>query len=161
MERVAHVGMPTLSQKLLRENYGRVARELLSPLLALLTEAHRAFAGDAEKFHIILILALRMAEHPEAASLDLEEVESGLCDQLPARPTNVKSIAASSGIPEETVRRKVAALVRDGYVARRGNELTYTPKAAAELSEIRRLIIRSAAHNHRTIARLRGSDEEA
>lgn len=131
-----------------------MAREVLSPILDLLTEAHRVFEGDAEKFHILLLLALRMAEHPEAPALDLQAVEAGRSEALPALPTNVKSISASTGIPEETVRRKVRALVRDGWIARHGNHLTYTAKAAAEFSHLRNLILRGAVQNHRTIQRL-------
>jgi len=146
--------MPPDAHQLLRENYGRVARDLLSPILELMTEAHRAFGGDAEKFHILLLLAQRMAEHPDSAAFDLPAVEAGRCDTLPALATNVKSIAASTGIPEETVRRKVRALVRDGWIAREGNDLTYTAKAAGELSAVRNLMLRAAVANHRTVERL-------
>jgi hypothetical protein len=151
--------MPTQAQQLLRENYGRVVRDLVTPLLDLMTEANRVFAGDAEKFHILLVLALRMAEHPDAGVLDLAAIESGRCTEFPALASNVKSIAASIGIPEETVRRKVRALVRDGWIARQGNALTYTAKAAQELSSIRRLIIRGALQNHQVVARLLAESE--
>lgn len=153
------VGMPTKAHQLVRQNYGRVARDLVTPLLDLMTEANRVFGGDGEKFHILLLLALRMAEHPEAGALDLAEVESGRCTEFPALASNVKSIAASIGIPEETVRRKVRALVRDGWIARDGNKLTYTAKAATELSSIRRLVIRGAVQNHAAVERLLAADE--
>jgi hypothetical protein len=145
--------MPTIDQ-LLRQHYGRVAKDLLAPLLDLLTEAHSVFGGDGEKFHIILLLALRMAEHRCAADFDVEAVEAGRVEEFPSLATNVKSIAASTGIPEETVRRKVRRLTEDGWIARRGNDLFYTPKAARELSLIRNLVIRGAAQNHRTVERL-------
>jgi hypothetical protein len=146
--------MPTLHDQLLRKNYGRAAKDLLAPLLDLLTEAHRAFGGDGEKFHILLLLALRMAEHRCAPEFDLEAVEAGHVAEFPSLATNVKSIAASTGIPEETVRRKVRRLTEDGWIERRGNELFYTPKAAHELGVIRNLVIRGAAQNHRTVERL-------
>jgi hypothetical protein len=146
--------MPPDAHELLRENYGRLARDLLAPILDLMTEAHHAFEGDAEKFHILLLLALRMAEHPDSAAFDLPAVEAGRSEALPALSTNVKSIAASTGIPEETVRRKVRAMVREGWIARHGNALTYTARAAAEFSAVRNRILRAALANHRTVERL-------
>jgi len=148
------VGMPTILDQLVRQNYGRVAKDLLGPLLDLLTETHRVFGGDGEKFHILLLLALRMAEHRCAPEFDIEAVESGRVFELPGLATNVKSIAASTGIPEETVRRKVRRLTEDGWIERRGNDLFYTAKAAHELTAIRALVIRGALQNHRTLDRL-------
>jgi hypothetical protein len=146
--------MSTVHEQLLRKNYGRAAKELLSPLLALLTEAHRVFGGDGEKFHILLLLALRMAEHRCAAEFDVDAVEAGRVGELPSLATNVKSIAASTGIPEETVRRKVRRLTEEGWIERRGNDLFYTAKAAHELGVIRALVMRGALQNHRTLERL-------
>jgi len=152
------VGMPTFEQ-LLRKNYGRVAKDLLEPLLELLTEAHRTFGGDGEKFHILLLVGLRMTEHRAAPAFDLDAVEAGRVAEFPSLATNVKSIAAVTGIPEETVRRKVRRLTADGWIERRGNDLFYTPKAARELTLVRALVIRGALQNHRTLERLAAEAE--
>ena len=55
--------MPTPVQSLLRENYGRIAKDLVTPVVDLLTEAHALFSGEIEKLHIMLLIALRTAEH--------------------------------------------------------------------------------------------------
>lgn len=52
-----------------------------------------------------------------------------------ARPCNAMSISQSTGIPRETVRRKVRDLENRGWIERRdGGVLTATEKAARELA---------------------------
>ena len=153
--------MSTSVDQLLRDNYGRVAKDLIAPMLDLVTEAHRTFGGDIEKFHIILLIGLRTVEHRDAAAIDFNAIEAGELTALPSLATNVKSIAASTGIPEETARRKVRALVRDGWIERTGNALTYTAKAVQELTCVRRAVIRLAVQNHRTVERLLRTVESA
>jgi hypothetical protein len=46
---------------------------------------------------------------------------------------NARSIADFSGIPRETVRRKVQDLIDLGWVERHGNDLRATDKARVEL----------------------------
>ncbi|THD80616.1 MAG: hypothetical protein E7812_07760 [Phenylobacterium sp.] len=153
--------MSTSVDQVLRDNYGRVAKDLIAPMLDLVTEAHRTFGGDIEKFHIILLIGLRTVEHRDAAAIDFKAIEAGQLTELPSLATNVKSIAASTGIPEETARRKVRALVREGWIARTGNVLTYTAKAAHDLTCMRRALIRVATQNHRTVERLLKACETA
>jgi hypothetical protein len=137
----------------LRQRYPQVARELLSPLLEFIDEAERAFGGDLEKFHILLAVALRSAEHPQIAYA-AEQVQAGEIEELPSLWTNVHSISLSIGVPEETVRRKVAALVRQGWLERCDHSVRYTVKASRELVGLRELLLRLAVANHRTLERL-------
>lgn len=146
--------MPRPLENLLRDNYTRIAKDLVTPVVDLLTEAQSVFAGDIEKLHIMLLLALRTAEHRCAAELNLDSVLAGEPETLPSLSTNVKSISASTGIPEETVRRKVRALVEDGLILKQDNALSYTPKAAQAMEGIRRIMIRRAAHDHEVVERL-------
>lgn len=141
-------------EPLLRENYTRIVKDLVSPVVDLLTEAQQLFAGDIEKLHIMLLIALRTAEHRAAPALDLDEVLAGELAELPSLATNVKSLSAGSGIPEETVRRKVRALVQDGLIRRQDHALSYTPKAAQAMEGVRRILIRAAAQDHATVERL-------
>ncbi|HSV02503.1 MAG TPA: hypothetical protein VLI41_04795 [Phenylobacterium sp.] len=141
-------------EPLLRENYPRIAKDLVAPLVDLLTEAQHAFGGDIEKLHILLMIALRTAEHRGASGLDLDRVLAGEMAELPSLATNVKSLSAGSGIPEETVRRKVRALVEDGLIRRRDHALSYTPKAVQAMEGVRRILIRAAAQEHDAVERL-------
>ena len=53
-------------------------------------------------------------------------------DRLPLRPCNAFSISSSTGIPRETVRRKVSHLIHNGWISRDAKGgLTITAKAAA------------------------------
>jgi len=138
---------------LLRRNYPSVAKELLIPLLSLIGEAEAKF-GDLDKFHILLAVALRTAQHPDVGKLSVEEVVSGAVDELPSLHTNVHSISLSTGLPEETVRRKVKALVEQGWLQKYDHSLLYSSKAIRELGPIRNQILKLSAANYRTISRL-------
>ncbi|WP_297693897.1 hypothetical protein [Phenylobacterium sp.] len=141
-------------EPLLRENYTRIVKDLVSPVVDLLTEAQHLFAGDIEKLHIMLLVALRTAEHHAASGLDLERVLADEMAELPSLATNVKSLSEGSGIPEETVRRKVRALVQEGLICRQHHALSYTAKAARAMEGVRRILIRAAAQEHDTVERL-------
>lgn len=137
----------------LRRLYPQFAKELLAPLLELVNEAESTFDGDLEKFHILLAVALRSAEHPELARA-VEQVQAGERVALPSLWTNVHSISLSIGVPEETVRRKVGALVRQGWLERRDHSVRYALKGARELGDLRERILHLAVANHRTVSRV-------
>ncbi|WP_293678587.1 hypothetical protein [uncultured Phenylobacterium sp.] len=141
--------MTTLILSRLRRRYPTVARDLLAPLLALIDEAERTFGGDLEKFHILLAVALRSAEHPDWTKGGAMPETTG---DLPSLWTNVHSIALSVGIPEETVRRKVRALIAQGWLERTDHSLRYTRKAAEEMGPIRDALTRLAVSNYLTVA---------
>ena len=66
---------------------------------------------------------------------DPATLAASFCDDpnhIPLRPCNAFSISSSTGIPRETVRRKVSHLIQQGWIDRdaRGG-LTITPKAMA------------------------------
>jgi hypothetical protein len=135
-----------------RRAYPALAKDILAPLLAFMDEAERAFAGDLEKFHILLAVALRTAEHPDIAAV-AARAERGEEVELPSLWTNVHSIGLSIGVPEETVRRKVAALVRTGWLERQDHSVRYTLKGARELDALRACILKLAIANHRAVER--------
>lgn len=69
--------------------------------------------------------------------MDYEGFRSGNVSSTPRLDINLRSIAAFSGIPRETVRRKVAELVKRGWVVRAGNgSLAATAKAKADLEPL-------------------------
>jgi hypothetical protein len=120
----------------LRTHKPQFADALLNPLLSYLLTAREVAGGDLERNIILLVVAVRSVEHPEFADLsERERLEEG--QVFPSLGVNMGSIAESSGIPRETVRRKVAELVRNGWVARQGTNLQFTAKAWRELAAIR------------------------
>lgn len=102
----------------------------------LLTTLRREFDGDLD---LLLIMAVigerRIQQRMEPGALRYENLGT-----TPNRPDgggtiNAYSLAAYTGMPRETVRRKVAALIARGWIERdeRG-DLHPTKKAADELA---------------------------
>jgi DNA-binding MarR family transcriptional regulator len=113
--------------------------------------AREAFGGDVEKFLILLVIALRTAEHRQARQIPFKQFAEGDLEALPSLYTNIGSVAEVTGIPEETVRRKVAQLRERGWVTRTDHRLAYTPKGARELAPVRAALIRVAAEVYLTV----------
>ncbi|HNQ75667.1 MAG TPA: hypothetical protein PKM39_03425 [Pseudothauera hydrothermalis] len=55
-----------------------------------------------------------------------------VCDRLELRPCNAYSIAAATGLPRETVRRKIARLTELGWINRRRNGHLYVSSDALQ-----------------------------
>lgn len=58
----------------------------------------------------------------------IEAQLEGLHSSRGLRPCNASSIALSTGVPRETVRRKLAALERDGYIVKEDDGFVLTKK---------------------------------
>lgn len=132
----------------LRENYPRVASELLRPLLNVFTAAREVCDGDVDKFLILLVLGMRMTEHPEFKRLSNTRILAGEPAVLPSLGTNTRSIAASVGIPKETARRKLGELVDSGWLVRQHWDFRVTAKGYAALEPIRSRIQAMALTQH-------------
>jgi len=132
----------------LREHYPRVASDLLRPLLNVFTSARDVCGGDVDKFLILLVLGMRMAEHPDFKRMDHSRIMAGETDVLPSLGTNTRSIAASVGIPKETARRKLAELVDCGWLVRQHWDFRLTAKGYAALDPIRARIQAMALCQH-------------
>jgi DNA-binding MarR family transcriptional regulator len=139
---------------LLRDNYPAIAKDLLGPMLEILSAARSAFDGDLEKFYVLLVVAMRTAEDRRFADLDSAEVLSGQMADYPSLTTNVRSIADSTGIPKETVRRKVSALVTDGWISRTDHQLALTPRASTMMAEVRDPLLIFAARSYELVRNL-------
>jgi hypothetical protein len=135
----------------LERQYPSIAHDLLAPLLAVLDEAEREFDGDLQKFHIVLAVALRSAAHPAIRAIVATDPAPEVDERLPSLGTNVHSLSLSLGVPEETVRRKVKALVRDGWLERWDHTLGYTLAGWRAMASLRQRLIRLAAANHQVV----------
>lgn len=112
----------------------RVAALLLSRYnLRYLVRLYAAFEGD-----LLLPIVLGEVALYNASGLlpdDPAALAASFCDDpdhIPLHPCNAFSISSSTGIPRETVRRKVSHLIQHGWIDRdtRGG-LSITPKAMA------------------------------
>ena len=145
--------MSASTEARIRENYSRVAPALLSALTDYLIVSRRQ-ANDLDRQLVLLIIMLRSAMARGFADLPSEQVLSGDLDSLPTLWTNIRSIADSTGIPRETVRRKVNDLIRDGLVKRSGQLLTITPRAFPDNRFVVEKFIRLAAVSHSAVEKL-------
>lgn len=140
--------------QLVADNYPQIATDLLTPLLKLMQLSRDHCGGDVDKFLVLLVVALRTTRHREFAGYTPEQLASGEVKVLPGLGTNGRSIAASLGMPKETVRRRVCELVDAGWLARHNARLYFTAKGHQELAPVREQIERLAANNYDVVARL-------
>ena len=136
----------------IREQYPRIAMDLLNPLLDVLRRSRDACGGDIEKFLIVLAVAIRTAQHPQFKALSQEQLLSGEIDLFPSLGTNIGSIADSMGMPKETVRRKMLELAETGWMVRRGRQVFFTTRAYQELVPVRESIERLALRHFEVIS---------
>ena len=141
-------------EELLFDNYSRVAKDLLATSLDALIAIRTHFGGDLEAYVVFLLIALRTAEDPRISAVDPHAVRRGEVAEYPSLLTNVRSVAASTGIPYETVRRKVARLVEQGWVERRDGALRLTVKGSVDFRGLREKLFEMVAANHAVVARL-------
>ena len=98
-------------------------------LARLLVTLRRDFDGDLDAMLVLLTLSLGTDRKDWA-----EALLGNLEPSAQVRLTNTQSIALASGIPRETVRRKLEAMQARGWIERdeKGN-WTPTPGAVADL----------------------------
>ncbi|MDB5448154.1 MAG: hypothetical protein JWQ97_3471 [Phenylobacterium sp.] len=134
-------------ERIIAQNYPSIATDLLNPLLDVLGRSREACGGDVDKFLVLLVIAIRSAQHPGFKKLSYEQLLSGEIPVFPSLCTNVRSIAASLGMPKESVRRKVCELMSSGWVVRRGRDLFFTCEAHRQLAPVHESIERLALRN--------------
>lgn len=143
--------MPQQLLPLLRRRYPQLAKDLVAPLLDALSVGRATCDGDLDKLLILLVVAMRTAEDRRWADVDFDEALSGAVASYPSLTTNVRSIADSTGIPKETVRRKVAQLVASGWIHRAGNQLSLAPTASRMLTGFREQLLQLALRHHQAV----------
>ena len=133
---------------LLFSRYSFIAKDLLALQLDGLVAVRAHFGGDLDRFVIFLLVALRTAQDPRTAAIDPLAVRRGEVSRYPSLLTNVRSIAASTDIPYETVRRKVTHLMDSGWIERIDGQLTLTVKASIEFRDLRGKMLATVVAHH-------------
>jgi hypothetical protein len=143
---------PDLRARLDRE-FNALATDILAPLIDLLIVSRRYFAGDVDKFLLMLVVGVRTSADPRF--LDLSEAERSDGDtSLPGLGTNVRSMAASLDMPRESVRRKVAEMIDAGWLAWEDRKLHLTARAYRELAPVREALKRLTLTNYKALSPL-------
>jgi predicted transcriptional regulator len=96
-----------------------------------------AFGGDLDLLMILMAIAERTPSDAwETDVTDLSQILDAPDVRRPQRPINIQSVSDFTGIPRETVRRKVGRLEKMGWVLRNADgTLSVAPQAAVDLEE--------------------------
>lgn len=122
----------------LTENFGRIWPQHVASLTQFLIDCRRYFDGDLDLFLVLCVIGDRTFSARHAPpDMNFESWSGAKVEDVRSVDINVQSLADFSGIPRETVRRKLNILVEKGWVARdeRGF-ITATERAKMDLAPL-------------------------
>jgi hypothetical protein len=119
----------------LTANFGRIWPIHVEAFTELLIGLRREFDGDLDLLLVMAVIGTRTLPARRVEGLSYGDFSNGQRHEAPASPINLQSVADCTGIPRETVRRKVRTLEAKGWI-QRGNDgvLTVNPQAAIDLA---------------------------
>lgn len=118
----------------LHREFGRIWPVHVEHFAELLIILREQFGGDLDRMLVLAVIGLRTLPPGRVEGRSYPEFQAGRFREQ-ARPINVQSIADTTGIPRETVRRKVAALEQAGLVERQEDgRLLVAPRAREDLA---------------------------
>lgn len=133
-----------MSEHELRRNFGKVHALHVAALTRHLVACRNACDGDLDLFLVLTIIGERSFTARNAPSgMSLEDFAVRPVSTVRQEAINLQSIADYSGIPRETVRRKLGVLMNRGWV-RRDEHGFYaaTDQAKENLSDLTRSSLR-------------------
>jgi len=117
-------------------NFGKLHALHVAGLTRHLIACRDAFGGDLDLFLVFTIIGERSFTPRNApAAMTVEEFRTSPVRTVRSVAINLQSIADYSGIPRETVRRKVRALIERGWIERDGQGLIAVTDRAKEALE--------------------------
>jgi predicted Rossmann fold nucleotide-binding protein DprA/Smf involved in DNA uptake len=118
----------------LTRHFGQIWPLHVEHFTELLITLRREFGGDLDRMLVLAVVGMRSLPPQRVQGRSFAEFQAGDLAQQP-RPINVQSIAETTGIPRETVRRKVAELEAAGWIERREDgHLMVDPRAREDLA---------------------------
>lgn len=133
---------PKDGSTLIRERYVDIWPKILDPWTQYLIAARSAFDGDMDKMVILAVIGLMSLQDKGSplrgpTILSYDDLMRHDSTALDPRPINIESIALFTGIPRESVRRKVRELIARKWVARYAQGyLVVLPAAAVDLEAL-------------------------
>jgi biotin operon repressor len=119
----------------LTRHFGRIWPIHTAQFCDLLVTLRQTFGGDLDSMLVLAVIGTRTLAWGRIDGLSYDEFMARDREQTELAPINLQSIADCSGIPRETVRRKVQALQRAGWVRKRDDGyLIATGQAAVDLA---------------------------
>ena len=116
----------------LNKHFGRIWPVHVDAFSQLLITLRKCFGGDLDLMLVLAIIGSRTLPASRINGLSYSDFESGQRHDIPFRPINLQSIADCTGIPRETVRRKVSELQALGWIERRENGVLAVTEQASE-----------------------------
>lgn len=118
--------------------FGKVWPVHVHSLTRFLIECRRTFNDDLDMFLVLAVIGERTYSQRHAdPALTYDEFRAGKAAATTVRDINLRSIAEFSGIPRETVRRKIAELTELGWITRNSSgSLVATRKASMDLEPL-------------------------
>jgi hypothetical protein len=143
------------SENRVRSNFGKIWPAHVGSLTQFLIECRRHFDGDMDMFLVLCVIGDRTFSQRKAdPSVDYESFRATAVS-TPPEDINIRSIADFSGIPRETVRRKVGQLEEKGWIARKDDGfIVATLKAKQDLEPLTLTSIKYVARMMKLLAEL-------
>jgi hypothetical protein len=118
--------------------FGKIWPAHVSNLTRFLISCRKAFGGDIDMFLVLAVIGDRTFSQRHAdQGLDYEAFRDRRGGKTLSLDINLRSIADFSGIPRETVRRKINQLLKLGWVAKQHDgSLLATSKAKTDLEPL-------------------------
>jgi len=124
-----------LERETLHEHFGDLWPIHNHGFTSLLVLCRELCDGDLDQVLILSAIGTRTLMNRRTAGLSYTEFRKGHRPAGVSRHINLQSIADGTGIPRETVRRKINSLIERGWVRKnRDNTIEVTPKAVTDLA---------------------------
>ncbi|MFM1981861.1 MAG: hypothetical protein RJB22_580 [Pseudomonadota bacterium] len=121
----------------LLDHFGRIHAEAVAALSQHLITCRRHFDGDLDLLLVLMIVGERTFAPKNAGDISFRDWAHTDVRSVKPEAINLQSIADYSGIPRETVRRKLDILARRGWIERDGRKfITVTEKAREDLADL-------------------------
>lgn len=113
------------------QQFGRIWPVHVEQFTELLITLRRQFGGDLDRMLVLAIIGSRTLPPRRTEGLRYGHFLQQQQFDLQPAPLNIQSIAECSGIPRETVRRKVRDLVALGWICKQADGYLIASKTAA------------------------------
>lgn len=127
-----------MSEDAFCHSFGKLHALHVEALMRHLIECRRVCNGDLDLFLVLMIIGERTFTARDAPEeMSLAEFSEATVRSLQPAAINLQSIADYSGIPRETVRRKIEILIEKGWVERSERRfVSATDKARDSLGDL-------------------------